>query len=732
MNIMSQCVVYFGNCLSQGSGGHTKIGKTGALHNRKGCLDTSYSMEGIDFGYLILCESENQMDEMEEYLHSYFWDYSTTQLPEHSGGGLEWFGKLFTKYEIKEALEKGNYDNNITDDPVEIDKALEEYKKIYETEKKEYIEKMNKIKRDIEKRETPYHHVMRDYQVTENIMNWFDINDKGILNWCCGLGKTLASLNISTKYFKKYLLIGLNNISLISQWIDEVKRFYDIPILCICSTKIRDTITTTKLAEIKEWFNKNPKGVIITTFRSSNKLKDLEINYDFAIFDECHHLCNSKYCSNSEEELEMVEENKCRNTDILSLNIKKQIGLTATMKKLDSENKQKMIDNFDENKFGKVIDEKSILWGINNGYICDYSLSMLKVDYEVVEEMINKNEDIGIHKDDYYLFLSAYISLISILNYGSKKILIFTNRICDIEKVYNFINMLIPTLPISITKDDIFKIDKNTENTRDIIVSFESRNIAIMINVFKIGEGVDIPCLDSVLFADNMLSSIRIIQSALRCCRKDPNNPEKHAKIIIPMIYEEDESYCEEDNGIKIKTFPLIKRIVEEISYSDKNIISKVKVDELNGETELKPKDPQRINEDIPEIDNEIKMRIIKRCNIGKLKISMIKKNIQTLGGRKCDSNTYVEDYKKTKQLNMSLPDYDWMKEYVDRNNYTWLDLYSVDVHQYMIWVDFEKKYYKTQESEYNDMPLLHDLEDVYPKYNKRFWDESGLDCDEF
>ena len=732
MDILINPVVYFAWALSQEGGSHTKIGKTKYLRDRKSSLDTSYSEYGINFEYLIPCETEAEEGEIEEYLHAYFWQDSTTHFKNQTGG-TEWFKRRYQLEEIKEALTLRGYGNKIISDPNEIEKALEEYKAVYEKVKKEKIDRIEKLKKLIqEKEEEKRKPKMRDYQITENIMNWFNINNKGILNWCCGLGKTLASLNISTKYLKKYLLIGLNNISLISQWIDEVRKFYDIPILCICSTQIKDIITTTNISEIRRWFNKNPKGVIITTYRSSNKLKDLYIEYDFAILDECHHLCNSEYCNNSEGELEIVEQNKCRNTDILSLNIKKQIGLTATMKKFDSENKQTMIDNFDENKFGKVIDEKSILWGINNGYICDYSLSMLKVDYEVVEEMINKNEDIGIRKDDYYLFLSAYISLISILNYGSKKILIFTNRICDIEKVYNFINMLIPTLPISITKDDIFKIDKNTENTRDIIVGFESRNIAIMINVFKIGEGVDIPCLDSVLFADNMLSSIRIIQSALRCCRKDPNNPEKHAKIIIPMIYEEDESYCEEDNGIKIKTFPLIKRIVEEISYSDKNIISKVKVDELNGETELKPKDPQRINEDIPEIDNEIKMRIIKRCNIGKLKISMIKKNIQILGGRKGDSNTYVEDYKTTKQLKMGLPDYDWIKEYMDRNNYTWLDLYSVDVKRYMTWEEFEKKYYKTQESEYNDMPLLHDLEDIYPKYNKRFWDDSGLDGDEF
>ena len=57
-----------------------------------------------------------------------FFEYSTIQLPEHSGG-FEWFRKRFTKDEVKEVLVKGGYENNIVDDPDEINKALEEYKK---------------------------------------------------------------------------------------------------------------------------------------------------------------------------------------------------------------------------------------------------------------------------------------------------------------------------------------------------------------------------------------------------------------------------------------------------------------------------------------------------------------------------------------------------------------------------------------------------------------------------
>ena len=93
-----------------------------------------------------------------------------------------------------------------------------------------------------------------------------------------------------------------------------------------------------------------------------------------------------------------------------------------------------------------------------------------------------------------------------------------------------------------------------------IIKNFETLEYGIMINVYKIGEWVDIPSLDAVLLADDMESKTRIIQSLLRCCRIDPKNSEKIANFIIPMIYEEveDGNYNARDLIVKYVQFVLI------------------------------------------------------------------------------------------------------------------------------------------------------------------------------
>ena len=98
-----------------------------------------------------------------------------------------------------------------------------------------------------------------------------------------------------------------------------------------------------------------------------------------------------------------------------------------------------------------------------------------------IEEMIQNNGTRGVSRDDYYLYLSAYISINSILKYERNKILIFVNRIEHIEKVYQFIMLLLPQMGDNIPKENILKVDKNTKNTQDMINHFDQNNNCIMI-----------------------------------------------------------------------------------------------------------------------------------------------------------------------------------------------------------------------------------------------------------
>ena len=185
LNIMHQHCVYFGGSESQGN--DTKIGKSSILYNRKTGLDTSYSRDGFKFNKLILCDSPKQETEIEEYLHSEYHEDSTMNLDNHSGG-TEWFNRQFTTEEVQQKLIEGGYTNKVIDDPEIIEESLKEYKKIYEKNVKNYKKKMKKLREKREKKIPKI--ILKDFQneAKTNLINHYETNNKGVINWICGLG----------------------------------------------------------------------------------------------------------------------------------------------------------------------------------------------------------------------------------------------------------------------------------------------------------------------------------------------------------------------------------------------------------------------------------------------------------------------------------------------------------------------------------------------------------------
>ena len=95
--------------------------------------------------------------------------------------------------------------------------------------------------------------------------------------------------------------------------------------------------------------------------------------------------------------------------------------------------------------------------------------------------------------------------------------------------------------------------------------------------------------MDAVVFAENMHSNIRIVQSALRPIRKNINEPYKRAKIILPIL-DNDDWFGNNNNS----DFKKVKEVIYHMGLEDESITQKVKVVniidilnkyELNGET---------------------------------------------------------------------------------------------------------------------------------------------------
>jgi len=99
-----------------------------------------------------------------------------------------------------------------------------------------------------------------------------------------------------------------------------------------------------------------------------------------------------------------------------------------------------------------------------------------------------------------------------------------------------------------------------------------------------LGEGWDFPLLDAVVFAENMTSNIRIVQSALRASRKNEKQPNKITKIILPIL----NSYDSNNENPDLKK---VKKIIYQMGLEDETINQKIKVFRINIEIpKQKPK----------------------------------------------------------------------------------------------------------------------------------------------
>ena len=240
--------------------------------------------------------------------------------------------------------------------------------------------------------------------------------------------------------------------------------------------------------------------------------------------------------------------------------------------------------------------------------------------------------------NDQRLFLSAYASLKSISDGHSHHLLIYSNNKDNSQKLIQYINMLI--------NDNYFDIpelyysnyhsEMNSQNQKTIITKFENARVAIITCVYCLGEGWDFPLLDGVVFAENMTSIIRIIQSVLRANRKNIQNPNKKAKIILPILNRDDWLDNNENQDLK-----KVREVIYQIGLEDETIAQKIKVSRIEIEKQnIKAKqNNDRMIDDFGDYDDEftqrLRLKTTKRTAISttyeKSKSIIAEKNIRSI-----------------------------------------------------------------------------------------------------
>jgi ERCC4-related helicase len=167
---------------------------------------------------------------------------------------------------------------------------------------------------------------------------------------------------------------------------------------------------------------------------------------------------------------------------------------------------------------------------------------------------------------------------------------------------------------------------------KDIIQQFEASKFGIITCVYCLSEGWDFPLLDGVVFAENMTSNIRIVQSALRASRKNKHSPDKITKIILPILNRYNWMYDSENTDLK-----KVRNIIHQMSLEDETITEKIRVIKISIGKHTYTKYSEKVKElniyDI-ELTKNLILQTTKRISFGisfnKAKQILADKNIRS------------------------------------------------------------------------------------------------------
>lgn len=311
-----------------------------------------------------------------------------------------------------------------------------------------------------------------------------------------------------------------------------------------------------------------------------NELPDLSENsYDVIVYDEAHHMLAGG------------------NQLLLKITARKKLFLTATEKIVTESNEEQsnsthFLSMNDVNVFGEDIYRMGILDAIEKGLLCDYKIYVCDWT-EGLNNMIEQLKN----------------------NYFRKKIIMFFNNVSESIRI---------TTQLKELEYKAYHIDGDTnkQERKTILDSYQSDDFSIICNVGVIGEGANLPCIDTVIFMESRRSHIGVIQNIGRGLRTYPGKD--FCMVIVPesmlkrtsniidnialydeRIKQETEKMCVTNNigrsANNAEQLDGIVKIIERNSSNVEKFIRKMRMLQIYSWAEYKEYRTKHPDENLPE-----------------------------------------------------------------------------------------------------------------------------------
>jgi predicted helicase len=464
-----------------------------------------------------------------------------------------------------------------------------------------------------------------------NGVKHFEDADRGQLIMPCGSGKSLTALWLTQALNAKRIIVALPTLTLQSQtietWLRELSQNqFPFEILLIGSSDLMkakyNIHTTTDGSKISDFIRDNASKdiLIITTYSSSQLLagilKDNGFGFDLIIFDEAHRTAGKDKSS-----FQSLLDN--------GLSIKKRLFMTATPKTFSNSHEFDDVKSMDDQKiYGKTFYKLSIPEAIKLGVIVDYKIvTLLCQNNELVTAITEKYSDTR-------LVMIAVQIIKAIDQLKLNKVIAYSSTI---QRASEFMEILTTVAQVLRVPINAFTVSsKQSDKVRDhLLYEFTTNPNSIITNARILGEGVDIPAVDAVVFVDERSSNGDIVQICGRAWRTDKNK--QFGYILLPCVVDTYNSIDTDDSNLMIK-------VLTALGCNDERILdftkSDVEPEQIKNQIEFVGDTNPKVN--LIDVIEQVKLAVWK--NISRFNFDGIKwgKIADDYVDRLCNNNIAV------------------------------------------------------------------------------------------
>jgi superfamily II DNA or RNA helicase len=415
-------------------------------------------------------------------------------------------------------------------------------------------------------------------------------NSRGKLIMPCGTGKSLAGYWISQKLESKKILIAVPSLALIRQtlevWAREsVSNNIDINWIVVCGDESvvvadRDDISVltkdlgikihTDPDEVSKWLKTQQDQIMVvfTTYQSGEATaaasRKAKVSFDLGVMDEAHKTTGK---SDSLFSHLLFDEN---------IEIKKRIFMTATERRYKGDSDE-IISMDDPEVYGDTFEFLSFKEAleIDPPILCDYKVVTIFVSRSEVASLIDQNifvkPDKGKWNDVLEAeMLSALVALRkSLKDHPIKKSVSFHSSISRAKAFKTNQDTFTKVFP-EFGSLETFHVSGATPTSLRAreINDFTQAESSLITNARCLTEGVDVPNIDCILFADPKNSVIDIVQATGRALR--PHKSKVYGYVIVPVLIDDEKADLD---GHQQDAFKPLISVLRALAADDERIV---------------------------------------------------------------------------------------------------------------------------------------------------------------